>query len=89
MCAEFLLSAGDKVALVGPNGSGKSTLFRLLTGETKPDLGDLVLKPGLRFGYLPQVPNIPPETAVRGPGCFGDAPPRRRKRERTHDSPPR
>src|SRR5437899_2082178 len=63
--ADFLLQAGDKVALVGPNGSGKSTLFRLLAGETTPDLGDLVLKPGLRYGYLPQVPNVPPETVVR------------------------
>src|SRR2546422_7031874 len=63
--ADFLLHAGDKVALVGPNGSGKSTLFRLLAGETAPDLGDLVLKPGLRYGYLPQVPNVPPETVVR------------------------
>ena len=63
--ADFLLHAGDKVALVGPNGSGKSTLFRLLAGETTPDVGDLVLKPGLRYGYLPQVPNVPPETAVR------------------------
>src|SRR2546428_11410831 len=63
--ADFLLHAGEKVALVGPNGSGKSTLFRLLAGETTPDLGDLVLKPGLRYGYLPQVPNVPPETVVR------------------------
>src|SRR2546428_5960022 len=63
--ADFVLHAGDKVALVGPNGSGKSTLFRLLAGETAPDLGDLVLKPGLRYGYLPQVPNFPPETVLR------------------------
>src|SRR5438093_10305606 len=63
--ADFLLHAGDKVALVGPNGSGKSTLFRVLAGETAPDLGDLVLKPGLRYGYLPQVPNVPPEPVVR------------------------
>ena len=59
------IQAGDKIALVGPNGSGKSTLFRLIAGETKLDLGDLVLKRGLRFGYLPQVPNVPSETAVR------------------------
>jgi len=63
--AEFLIHAGEKVALVGPNGSGKSTLFRLLAGETKLDLGDLVIKEGLRYGYLPQVPNVPPETVVR------------------------
>src|SRR5439155_8487 len=62
---DFLLHAGEKVALVGPNGSGKSTLFRLLAGETAPDLGDLVLKPGIRYGYLPQVPHVPPETVVR------------------------
>src|SRR5207302_11354342 len=63
--ADFLLQAGDKVALVGQNGSDNSTLFRLLAGETAPDLGDLVLKPGLRYGYLLQVPNVPPEPAVR------------------------
>ncbi len=63
--ADFLLHAGDKAALVGPNGAGKSTLFRLLAGETRPDLGDLALKPGLRYGYLPQVPNVPEATPVR------------------------
>src|SRR5438445_9757538 len=63
--ADFLLHAGDKVALVGPNGSGKSTLFRLLAGETTPDLGDLVLKSGLRYGSLAQVPNVAPQTASR------------------------
>src|SRR6266571_5035202 len=63
--ADFLIHAGDKVALVGPNGAGKSTLFRLIAGETTLDLGDLVMKQGLRYGYLPQVPNVPPETLVR------------------------
>jgi ATP-binding cassette subfamily F protein 3 len=63
--ADFLLQAGDKAALVGPNGSGKSTLFRLIAGETKLDLGDLILKKGLRYGYLPQVPNVPQDTPVR------------------------
>ncbi len=55
--ADFVVQEGEKVALVGPNGAGKSTLFKLLAGETKPDVGDLVSKPELRFGYLPQIPN--------------------------------
>src|SRR2546426_8825646 len=63
--ADFTIHAGEKVALVGPNGAGKSTLFRLIAGETQLDLGDLVVKEGLRYGYLPQVPNVPPETVVR------------------------
>ncbi|HLF06211.1 MAG TPA: ATP-binding cassette domain-containing protein, partial [Thermoplasmata archaeon] len=63
--AEFLIQAGEKIALVGPNGAGKSTLFQLIAGETRLELGDLVLKEGLRFGYLPQVPNLPPEILVR------------------------
>src|SRR5213594_3094410 len=63
--ADFAIHAGEKVALVGPNGAGKSTLFRLIAGETTLDLGDLVMKEGLQYGYLPQVPNVPPETVVR------------------------
>src|SRR5438445_12699669 len=63
--ADFTIHAGEKVAIVGPNGAGKSTIFRLIAGETQLDLGDLVIKEGLRYGYLPQVPNDPPETVVR------------------------
>lgn len=63
--ANFLIHAGDKVALVGPNGSGKTTLFRLLAGELRPDLGELEWSPAVRIGYLPQVPNVPDEAPVR------------------------
>src|SRR5687767_9668269 len=63
--ANFVLRPGEKTALVGPNGAGKSTLMKLIVGETTPEYGELEKKPGLRLGYLPQVPNVAPEMPVR------------------------
>jgi len=44
----------DRIGLVGPNGSGKSTLLKLLAGEQAADGGKVVLRKGMRLGYLPQ-----------------------------------
>jgi ATP-binding cassette subfamily F protein 3 len=44
----------DRFALVGPNGAGKSTLFKLIMGQDVPDSGEVALRSGVRFGYLPQ-----------------------------------
>jgi ATP-binding cassette subfamily F protein uup len=45
----LVLSPGMKLGLLGPNGSGKSTLIRLLSGETKPDQGEVWHAEGLRI----------------------------------------
>ncbi|MGH3745047.1 MAG: ABC transporter ATP-binding protein, partial [Mycobacteriales bacterium] len=37
------LRSGTITALVGPNGAGKTTVFSLLTGETRPDAGRVLL----------------------------------------------
>ena len=50
----WVLSPGDRVALVGPNGAGKTTLLRVMLGELRPDSGARVLARGTRLGYLPQ-----------------------------------
>ncbi|MFZ1493515.1 MAG: zinc ABC transporter ATP-binding protein ZnuC [Candidatus Competibacter denitrificans] len=50
----FQLTPGEIVALIGPNGAGKSTLVRLVLGLLRPDSGRIMLKPGLRIGYMPQ-----------------------------------
>src|SRR5258708_40324849 len=52
--ASLKINARDRLALVGPNGSGKSTLFKLILGEESADAGDVILKTGVTFGYLPQ-----------------------------------
>jgi ATP-binding cassette subfamily F protein 3 len=44
----------DRIGLIGVNGSGKSTLLNLITGEEKPEMGELNVKPGLRIGSLTQ-----------------------------------
>ncbi|KAF1080759.1 MAG: Bis-ABC ATPase [Candidatus Rifleibacterium amylolyticum] len=52
--ANFLVRPGDKIGLVGPNGAGKTTVFRLITGEEKPDQGEVNINAGLVIGYFSQ-----------------------------------
>jgi energy-dependent translational throttle protein EttA len=44
----FNLPPGGIIGVIGPNGAGKSTLFKMITGEEKPDSGEL------RIGYIDQ-----------------------------------
>ncbi len=37
------LQAGEILAIVGPNGAGKTTLLKLLSGDLKPNTGDVLL----------------------------------------------
>ncbi|HHW10387.1 MAG TPA: ABC-F family ATP-binding cassette domain-containing protein [Firmicutes bacterium] len=62
----FILSTGEKAALVGPNGVGKSTLFRILAGLDEPTFGSVTyLSDRVTCGYLPQYPEFgPAATAV-------------------------
>ena len=43
--ASFSVRRGAKLTLMGQNGAGKSTVFALVTGELKPDLGDVNIMP--------------------------------------------
>lgn len=52
--ASLQLNAGEKVGLVGPNGSGKSTLFRLITGEERPDDGEVSVPKRIAIGHFRQ-----------------------------------
>jgi branched-chain amino acid transport system ATP-binding protein len=37
------MSAGERVALIGPNGAGKTTFVNIVTGQTKPSAGRIIL----------------------------------------------
>jgi len=37
------VGAGERRAIIGPNGAGKTTLFSLISGETRPSGGHIVL----------------------------------------------
>jgi zinc transport system ATP-binding protein len=50
----------ESVCIVGPNGGGKTTLLRLLLGQLRPTLGEILVfgqppeQARLRIGYMPQ-----------------------------------
>src|SRR5688572_8268186 len=50
----FKLPAGGIVGVIGPNGAGKTTLFRIITGQEKPDSGEVRLGPSVQLAYVDQ-----------------------------------
>lgn len=38
----FELKKGEALGILGPNGAGKTTLFNLISGDIKPDSGDIL-----------------------------------------------
>jgi energy-dependent translational throttle protein EttA len=50
----FSLPPGGIVGIIGPNGAGKTTLFRLITGQEKPDAGEVDIGPTVHLGYVDQ-----------------------------------
>ena len=50
----FNLPPGGIVGVIGPNGAGKSTLFKLITGQEKPDSGEINVGSTVKLGYVDQ-----------------------------------
>ncbi len=50
----FNLPRGGIVGIIGPNGAGKTTLFRMMTGQEKPDSGELRIGDTVQLAYVDQ-----------------------------------
>ena len=48
----FSVPPGAIVGIIGPNGAGKSTLFRMLTGQEKPDSGEVDIGETVKLAYV-------------------------------------
>jgi ATP-binding cassette ChvD family protein len=61
----FSLPPAGIVGVIGPNGAGKTTLFRMITGEEKPDAGELRLGETVKLAYVDQTRDaLDPEKTV-------------------------
>lgn len=50
----FKLPPGGIVGVIGPNGAGKTTLFKMITGNEKPDAGNIKVGESVHLGYVDQ-----------------------------------
>lgn len=50
----FMVPPGAIIGIIGPNGAGKSTLFKMITGQEKPDSGEIVIGPTVQLAYVDQ-----------------------------------
>ncbi|MCK0195528.1 urea ABC transporter ATP-binding protein UrtD [Ancylobacter sp. 6x-1] len=42
----FTVDAGEMRAIIGPNGAGKTTMMDVITGKTRPDIGEVFFNGG-------------------------------------------
>jgi len=50
----FKIPKGAIVGIIGPNGAGKTTLFKMITGQEKPDSGEIRIGDTVDLGYVDQ-----------------------------------
>ncbi len=66
LCEEmnFSLPHGGIIGVIGPNGAGKTTLFRMITGEEKPDSGEIKIGETVKLSYVDQNRPLDPEKTI-------------------------
>ena len=51
---DYVFKTGERVGIIGKNGTGKSTFLNLITGQTEPDNGKIIIGDTVKFGYYTQ-----------------------------------
>ncbi|MGA9406891.1 MAG: energy-dependent translational throttle protein EttA [Bacteroidota bacterium] len=66
LCEEmnFVLPHGGIIGVIGPNGAGKTTLFRMITGQEKPDSGEIKIGETVKLAYVDQSRPLDPEKTI-------------------------
>ena len=59
-----IIPPGCIVGVVGPNGAGKTTLLRMITGQEKPDSGNIRIGETVKWAYADQSRSLDPEKTV-------------------------
>jgi ABC transport system ATP-binding/permease protein len=60
----FVISEGQKVALIARNGTGKTSILSTIAGLESADEGSAVIFPDVSYGYLMQDPEMDHEKTV-------------------------
>lgn len=50
----FALERNEKIAIIGKNGKGKSTLLNVLSGQLRPNSGNIQFHPSTKLGHFGQ-----------------------------------
>ena len=66
----FTINEKEHVGLIAKNGTGKTTLLSIIAGKEGYDGGKIVMRNGLRVGYLEQTPTYEPLLTIRD-ACLG------------------
>lgn len=66
------IGEGQRVGLIAQNGTGKTTLLNILVGKDDADGGEVILRNGVKLGYLSQSPEYPSNMSVMD-ACFWHA----------------
>lgn len=60
----FGINKDQKIAFVAKNGTGKTSILKIITGEDKPDSGQIVMRKEIKMEFLSQEPKLNPELTI-------------------------